>query len=112
MSQRQLMQLIEDETKFNEVSEEMFKYVNLDSNGYIDFKEFSILMQTISFDLGISIPSKEDIHQIFNKLDINKNGKIKDQMKIFFRDMIQSLMDLEKMEIKNQRVVFRKENLN
>ena len=30
MSQRQLMQLIEDETKFNEVSEEMFKYVNLD----------------------------------------------------------------------------------
>ena len=108
MSLNQLKQLIEDDSKFNDVSEELFKYANLDSNGYIDFNEFSILIKTISSDLGICIPPKEDIILIFNNLDRNKNGKIrKEEMKIFFKDMILSLMDLERMEVKNQKVNFK-----
>jgi hypothetical protein len=110
MSQKQLHRLLEDEIIFNDVSEELFKSCNLDSNGYIDYREFSVLIKRISFDLGVNTVSKDDTLQIFSKLDINNNGKIKkDQMKIFFRDLITSLVELDKYEIRNQKVDFSKE---
>jgi len=50
--------------------------VDKDGSGLIELTEFEIVMNKISLDMGMKLPSLTDIKIIFNTLDTDHSGLI------------------------------------
>ena len=50
--------------------------VDKDSSGLIELTEFEVVMNKISLDMGMKLPSLTDIKTIFNTLDADRSGLI------------------------------------
>ncbi len=50
--------------------------VDKDGSGLIELTEFEIVMNKISLDMGMKLPSLTDIKTIFNTLDTDRSGLI------------------------------------
>ncbi len=87
-----LVAILNDEGKFNEIARVAFDSADNDKSGKIDKAELQQVMATISDDLGIDAPSKEEVDEVFVVLDSDKSGKIEyDEFKLFVRKILESL---------------------
>jgi Ca2+-binding EF-hand superfamily protein len=89
-----LRALLNDEAKFNEVAQIAFQTTDTDGSGVVERPELEKAMTQISEDIGIAVPSKEEVDEVFNALDADKSGKLDyAEFKIFVRRIFEAMLD-------------------
>ena len=89
-----LRALLNDEAKFNEVAQIAFQTTDTDGSGVVERPELEKAMRQISEDIGIAVPSKEEVDEVFNALDADKSGKLDySEFKIFVRRIFEAMLD-------------------
>ena len=71
-----IRKILSDKRKIDKIVKVIFDMVDKDGSGLIDQAEFEVLMNNISTDMGMKIPSSSDIKIIFNTLDVDYSGLI------------------------------------
>ncbi len=85
-----LNSILNDDKKLDRIAKVTFKSVDKDSSGLIDIKELELVMKSISSDLRLDTPSKQDIKDVFDMLDEDKSGSIS---YIEFKFLIKCLLE-------------------
>ena len=68
--------IFNDKRKVDKIVKATFDMVDKDSSGLIELTEFEVVMNKISLDMGMKLPSLTDIKTIFNTLDADRSGLI------------------------------------
>ena len=68
--------ILRDKRKINKIVKATFDMVDKDGSGLIELTEFEIVMNKISLDMGMKLPTLTDIKTIFNTLDTDRSGLI------------------------------------
>lgn len=88
-----LRSLLKDEAKFNELAKGAFEVTDEDNSGVIDKAELEVAMARISSDIGIPVPSKEEVEEVFDVLDQDKSGKLDfNEFKVFVRKILECIV--------------------
>ena len=78
--------ILKDEKSFEEAALKAFKAIDHNNNKYLDFIEIENLLIKFSNNNNVPPPTKEQVQQLFNELDIDKNNKIDfNEFKKFFK---------------------------
>jgi Ca2+-binding EF-hand superfamily protein len=78
--------ILKDEKSFEEAALKAFKAIDHNNNKYLDFSEIENLLIKFSNNNNVPPPTKEQVQQLFNELDIDKNNKIDfNEFKKFFK---------------------------
>ena len=78
--------ILKDEKSFEEAALKAFKAIDHNNNKYLDFSEIENLLVKFSNNNNVPPPTKEQVQQLFNELDIDKNNKIDfNEFKKFFK---------------------------
>ena len=93
MAEKTIREILNDESKLNQVTKAAFDEVDTDRSGKIDKDELDKLIKIVCKDMEIEPPSHEDCLEVFNHLDIDKSGKIDfNEFKIFIKDILKSML--------------------
>ncbi len=85
-----IRQILKDEKKFKDAAKLSFDNTDADHSGFVDLSELSNLMNYMSVELGIPLPSPKDVRDAFKSLDTDKNGKITlDEFTVLIRQVFQ-----------------------
>ena len=68
--------MLTNKKKIDKIAKVIFDMVDKDGSGLIDLTEFEVVMNSISSDMGMKMPSLSDIKTIFNTLDGDHSGLI------------------------------------
>ncbi len=68
--------LLNDDKELTKIARKAFDSVDEDKSGQIDFNELKHLFEKLSKDLGIALPSEEDLKAFMILVDSNNSGKI------------------------------------
>ena len=68
--------IVENEEALNQIADRAFKNVDKDNNQSIDEYELEKIMAQISNDMGAEPPTKEDVKEVLDSLDTDRNGTI------------------------------------
>ena len=71
-----LKKVLTNKKKVDKITKVIFDMVDKDGSGLIELTEFEIVMNNISLDMGMKLPSISDIRTIFNTLDTDRSGLI------------------------------------
>lgn len=71
-----IKKILNDKRKVDKIVKATFDMVDKDSSGLIELTEFEVVMNKISLDMGMKLPSLTDIKTIFNTLDADRSGLI------------------------------------
>ena len=71
-----IKKILNDKRKVDKIVKATFDMVDKDSSGLIELTESEIVMNRISLDMGMKLPSLTDIKTIFNTLDADRSGLI------------------------------------
>ena len=71
-----IKKILSDKKKIDNIVKATFDMVDKDGSGLIELTEFEIVMNKISLDMGMKLPSLTDIKIIFNTLDSDHSGLI------------------------------------
>ena len=71
-----IKKILNDRRKVDKIVKATFDMVDKDSSGLIELTEFEVVMNNISLDMGMKLPSLTDIKTIFNTLDTDRSGLI------------------------------------
>ena len=82
--------IINTPRKLNRITRIVFNSVDKDGSGLIDINELGLVMNTISRDMGLPLPSKSEIREVFELLDTDNSGTI--TLKAF-KVLIQSILE-------------------
>jgi Ca2+-binding EF-hand superfamily protein len=74
----------------NKVSKHIWRMFDIDNNGLIDFKEFSLVLHVMSHG-----SSKDNLKQIFRVFDMNRDGKIDPKE---MKEIVKNLSKLDEAE--------------
>ena len=78
--------ILKDEKSFEEAALKAFKAIDHNNNKYLDFSEIENLLIKFSNNNNVPPPTNEQVQQLFNELDIDKNNKIDfNEFKKFFK---------------------------
>ena len=78
--------ILKDEKSFEEAALKAFRAIDHNNNKYLDFSEIENLLIKFSNNNNVPPPTKEQVQQLFNELDIDKNNKIDfNEFKKFFK---------------------------
>ena len=89
-----IQHLLENEEKFEIISQSLFKDADTGNKHVIKPKDFNKVINEISDDLNLEMPSEEEIKKILDKIDLNKDGKIEyDEFKTFLRNLFKEMLD-------------------
>ena len=78
--------ILKDEKSFEEAALKAFKAIDHNNNKYLDFSEIENLLVKFSNNNNVPPPTNEQVQQLFNELDIDKNNKIDfNEFKKFFK---------------------------
>ena len=69
-----LISIRNDKNKMKKLTEAAFKAIDSDNSGTLDKSEIIAIMTKISNEMGIENPSKEEIEEVIEELDVDKNG--------------------------------------
>lgn len=69
-----LISIRNDKIKMKKLTEAAFKAIDSDNSGTLDKSEIIAIMTKISNEMGIENPSKEEIEEVIEELDVDKNG--------------------------------------
>ena len=67
-----IKKILNDKRKVDKIVKATFDMVDKDSSGLIELTEFEVVMNKISLDMGMKLPSLTDI----NTLDADRSGLI------------------------------------
>ena len=83
-------QILNDDAKLQEVVDFCFKDADADGNGTIDVSEFESHLKMVYEDIGIPVPTGDNLTSYMESLDVNKDGKLdKGEFKKYVIDMLQ-----------------------
>ena len=68
--------VLTNKKKIDKIAKVIFDMVDKDGSGLIELTEFEVVMNNISLDMGMKLPSSSDIRTIFNTLDSDRSGLI------------------------------------
>ncbi len=71
-----IKRILNDRKKVDKIVKSTFDMVDKDGSGLIELTEFEVVMNRISLDMGMKLPSLTDIKIIFNTLDKGHSGLI------------------------------------
>ena len=78
--------ILKDEKSFEEAALKAFRAIDHNNNKYLDFSEIENLLIKFSNNNNVPPPTNEQVQQLFNELDIDKNNKIDfNEFKKFFK---------------------------
>ena len=85
---------IKDDAFVSEVAKKYFDNYDINSNGYIEKKELSNVMKSISMTYFNCEPEKGVIEAQFSKLDKDKNNKLDlAEFKSFIKDFLKMMVE-------------------
>ena len=86
--------IVENEQALNEIAQRAFQNVDKDKNKFIDEYELEKIMAQISNDMGAEPPTKEDVKEVLDSLDTDRNGTINfDEFKALIKDILNALIE-------------------
>ena len=86
--------LLNDEEQFNKLLNSLFKDADFDGNRKIDCLEFNKVVEELCDQLNLERPTKEELKDIFEKIDLNKDNLIEyDEFKVFFRNYFNEIIN-------------------
>ena len=86
--------IVENEEALNQIADRAFKNVDKDNNQSIDEYELEKIMAQISNDMGAEPPTKEDVKEVLDSLDTDRNGTINfDEFKALIKDILNALIE-------------------
>ena len=86
-------QILASEEKLNDVARAAFDSVNTNKTGEINYTELEAVMIQVSKDLGTKPPTSEDVSEVLNHLDTNKDGVISfNEFKVLIRDVLNAMV--------------------
>ena len=84
--------IINTPRKLNRITRIVFNSVDKDGSGLIDINEHGLVMNTISRDMGLPLPSKSEIREVFELLDTDNSGTITlKEFKVLIQSILESL---------------------
>ncbi len=92
--ERVIKEIINDDRKLNILTQIAFKAVDKDKSNYIDEAELENIMTQICMDMGVEIPSKEDVQEVLDDLDEDGSHTIGvNKFKAFIRDILKGMIE-------------------
>jgi len=92
MSSQQIKDILDNESKFNQVAKTAFDSVDQDKSGQIDSKELMVVMKQVCLDCGAEAPKEQDVMDVLNHLDSDKSGKLDlGEFKVLIRDVLEAM---------------------
>lgn len=89
-----IKEIISDERKLNVLTKLAFNAVDRDGSGVIEQNELEKIMAQICMDMGAEVPSKEDVQEVLNDLDDDKNNTIEiGEFKAFIKDILEGMIE-------------------
>ena len=89
-----LKEKIMNEEVFGPIVDKTFQEADINSSGFIDKKELGILLKKIRDNLGFPPPTKKDLKNEMERLDVNKDGKIsKDEFRVLVKELTMFSID-------------------
>ena len=86
--------IVENEEALNQIADRAFKNVDKDNNQSIDEYELEKIMAQISNDMGAEPPTKEDVKEVLDSLDTDRNGTINFvEFKALIKDILNALIE-------------------
>ena len=84
--------IINTPRKLNRITRIVFNSVDKDGSGLIDINELGLVMNTISRDMGLPLPSKSEIREVVELLDTDNSGTITlKEFKVLIQSILESL---------------------
>ena len=97
MTSLNLNKILNNEDRLRELSNHAFESVDENGDGRIDVEELQKCLNTITKDLNIDMPSKEDVEQIMKNLDQDNDNELdKKEFKELMRLWLQMKIKQEK----------------
>jgi Ca2+-binding EF-hand superfamily protein len=85
--------ILNNDKKLDRIARLAFQSVDKDGSGLIDIRELELVMVSISKDLRLDPPSKQEIKEVFNMLDSDQSGNISyKEFKVLIRCVLESLV--------------------
>ena len=89
-----IQEIIRDDRKLNVLTKLAFKAVDRDNNGTIEQSELEKIMAQICMEMGAEVPSKEDVEEVMNDLDADKNKTLEiGEFKTFIKDILEGMIE-------------------
>ena len=93
MAEKTIREILNDESKLNQVTKAAFDEVDTDRSGKIDKSELDKVIEIVCKDMGAVPPSHEECMEVFNHLDTDESGKIDfNEFKILIKDVLNSML--------------------
>ena len=87
-----IWKILKDPKKMRKFTQAAFDEVDLDNSGSIEMDELTIVLMNVSQDIGIEIPTDDEITAIWKELDDNDDGQIAvDEFQIMIRQILEVL---------------------
>ena len=84
-----IQNILNNESKFNQVAKVAFDSVDTDRSGQIDSKELETVMNQVAKDMDADPPKAEDVKEVLDHLDSDKSGKLSfEEFKVLIRDVL------------------------
>ena len=71
-----IKEILEDREELRKITKKSFDIIDKDHSGTIEETELLTVMLRIAADMGVSPPSKEEVHDVFVQLDKDGSGRI------------------------------------
>ncbi len=86
--------ILKNDKKFTEVAKVAFDSVDSDKSGTIDANELEKVMVQIANDMGADPPTKEDVLEVMEHLDVDHSGKIDfNEFKVLIKDVLEAMLE-------------------
>jgi Ca2+-binding EF-hand superfamily protein len=91
---KDIKETLSNSKKFMEVAKAAFDSVDSDRSSSIDVTELEKVMKQIAHDFKSDPPSKDEVAEMFERLDADESGKISfDEFLILIRDVLIIMLD-------------------
>ena len=92
-----LLASAEDLSKF---SGTVFRNVDVDSTGYVEFGELRVCLEEICALFGLEKPSQEDVETSMKDLDKDMNGKVSsDEFEALIKQVLEGMQELHQADV-------------
>ena len=71
-----IKEILDDKEELKKITTKSFEIIDKDHSGTIEESELHTVMLRIAADMGVSPPTREDVHEVFVHLDKDNSGTI------------------------------------